>query len=90
MTNHTSHLKKEWLFSLSLNDTTANIIREDHDCVQDEETEIIKTTIKLVQNNIALVSMDSATYPSVHSIADLDTQLSLIPESLQPPASSKD
>ena len=44
---------------------------------------IIKIVVKLIQNDIALANLDSATYPSVHSMADLDTQLSLIPESLK-------
>ena len=63
---------------------TANIIRDYHnDIGDDEKTRIIKTAVKLIKNDIALVDLDSFHYPSVDSMANLDSQLALIPQSLK-------
>ena len=67
-----------------LKDLIAGIIREHHNNKEDDDkTKIIKSAVKLIQNDIALVNMNSSLYPSINAMTDLDGQLKLIPESLK-------
>ena len=69
---------------LCFKDATANIIREHQENVEDDEkTKILKTAVKFIQNDIALVNLVSSIYPSVDSMVDINSQLELIPESLK-------
>ena len=69
---------------LCFKDMTANIIREHHENIEDDDkTKIIKSAVKLIQNDIAVLNMDYSVYPSFNGMIDLDRQLSLIPESLK-------
>ena len=69
---------------LCFKDLTASIIREHHNNKEDDDkTKIIKSAVKLIQNYIALVNMNSSLYPSINEMTDLDAQLKLIPESLK-------
>ena len=49
----------------------------------DEKTKIIQTAVKLIQNDIARVNLDSSIYPSIFSMTDIDSQLAMLPESLK-------
>ena len=65
---------------LSFKDLTASIIQEHHNNKEDDDkTKIIKSAAKLIQNDIALVNMNSCRYPSINAVTDLDGQLKLIP-----------
>jgi len=70
---------------LCLRDRTSNILRERHSNVQlgDEKTQIIKTALKFIHNDIATIDLDAKSYPSAHSMTDIPSQLALVPESLQ-------
>ena len=69
---------------LCFKDLTASIIREHHNNEEDDDkTKIIKSAATLIQNEIALVNMNSSLYPSIKAMTDLDGQLKLIPESLK-------
>uniref|UniRef100_UPI00358EB569 uncharacterized protein n=1 Tax=Myxine glutinosa TaxID=7769 RepID=UPI00358EB569 len=70
---------------LCLKDKTSNILREHHVNVQlgDEKTQIIKTALKFICNDIATIDLHPKLYPTAHSMTDIPTQLALVPESLQ-------
>ena len=68
---------------LCFKDLTSSIIREHHNKEDDDKTKIIKSAATLIQNEIALVNMNSSLYPSIKAMTDLDGQLKLIPESLK-------
>ncbi|KAI4804826.1 hypothetical protein KUCAC02_026439, partial [Chaenocephalus aceratus] len=70
---------------LCLKDDTDNILREHHANLEhvDEKTRIIKTALKFVCNDIAIVDLDPKSYPTAHSMTDIQSQLALVPESLQ-------
>ena len=70
---------------LCFKDTTSSIIREyhDHNDGSDEKTRIINTAVKLIQNDIARVDLDSFCYPSISSMTDIHEQLGILPESLK-------
>ena len=58
---------------LCFKDLTASIIREHHNNKEDDDkTKIIKSVVKLIQNDIALVNMNSSLYPSINAMTDLD------------------
>lgn len=65
-------------------DRTSNILREHHANVEsgDEKTQIIKTALKLICNDIATIDLDGKSYPNVESMTDIANQLTLIPDSL--------
>lgn len=68
---------------LCLKDDTDNILREHHANLEhgDEKTQIIKTTLQFVCNDIAMVDLDPKSYPTAHSMTDIQSQLALVPES---------
>ena len=69
---------------LCFKDLTDSIIREHQNNKNDDDkTKIIKSAVKLIQNDIALVNMNSSLYPSVNATTDLGGQLKLIPGSLK-------
>lgn len=70
---------------LCFRDKTNSILQEHHANLQfrDEKTQIIKTAIKLICNDIATVDLDPKSYPTAESMTDISSQLELIPESLQ-------
>ncbi|KAI9541603.1 hypothetical protein NQZ68_028109 [Dissostichus eleginoides] len=70
---------------LCLKDDTDNILREHHANLEhgEEKTQIIKTALKFVCNDIAMVDLDPKSYPTAHSMTDIQSQLALVPESLQ-------
>lgn len=70
---------------LCLKDGTDNILREHYANLEqgDEKTHIIKTALKLICNDIALIDLDPKSYPTTQSMADIDSQLALVPASLQ-------
>ena len=69
---------------LSFKDLTASIIQEHHNNKEDDDkTKIIKSAVKLIQNDIALVNINSFRYPSINAVTDLDGQLKLMPDSLK-------
>lgn len=79
----TSQEKREDV--LCFRDKTSNILREHHANIQfgDEKTQIIKTALKFICNDIATIDLDTKSYPSAHSMTDIPNQLALVPESLQ-------
>jgi hypothetical protein len=70
---------------LCFRDRTSNILREHHANIQfgDEKTQIIKTALKFICNDIATMDLDPKFYPTVHTMTDISSQLALVPESLQ-------
>ena len=70
---------------LCLKDGTDNILREHHANLEhgDEKTQIIKTALKFICNDIAMIDLDPKSYPTTHSMTDIDSQLALVPASLQ-------
>ena len=70
---------------LCLKDGTDNILREHHANLEygDEKTQIIKTALKFICNDIAMIDLDPDSYPTTHSMTDIDSQLALVPASLQ-------
>ncbi|CAB4039508.1 Hypothetical predicted protein [Paramuricea clavata] len=70
---------------LCFRDRTSNILREHHANIQfgDEKTQIIKTALKFLCNDIATMDLDPKFYPTVHTMTDISSQLALVPESLQ-------
>lgn len=70
---------------LCIKDDTSNILREHHANLEqgDEKTQIIKTAVKFICNDIAMIDLDPKSYPTAHSMTDIQSQLSLVPESLQ-------
>lgn len=70
---------------LCFKDKTSNILREHHANIQfgDEKTQIIKTAMKFICNDIATIDLDPKSYPTAHSMTDIPSQLALVPESLQ-------
>jgi len=69
---------------LCLNNGTDNIMREHHANLEhgDEKTQIIKTALKFICNDIAMTDLDPKSYPTTHSTTDIDSQLALVPASL--------
>ncbi len=67
---------------LCFRDKISNILREHHANIQfgDEKTQIIKTALKFICNDIATIDLDPKSYPTSHSMTDIP---SLVPESLQ-------
>jgi hypothetical protein len=45
--------------------------------------EIIKTALKFICDNIGMIDQDQKSYPTAHSMPDIDNQLALDPVSLQ-------
>ena len=70
---------------LCLKDKTSDILREHNENIAcgDEKNQIIKTALKLLCNDIATIDLDRKSYPSVHSMTDIPSQLALVPESFQ-------
>uniref|UniRef100_UPI00358E900A uncharacterized protein n=1 Tax=Myxine glutinosa TaxID=7769 RepID=UPI00358E900A len=70
---------------LCLKDGTNNILREHHANLDhgDEKTQIIKTALKFISNDIALIDLGPKSYHTTHSMTDIDSQLTLVPASLQ-------
>ncbi len=70
---------------LCFRDKTSSILREHHANLQfgEEKTQIIKTALKLICNNITTIDLDPKLYPTAHSMTDISSQLALVPESLQ-------
>ena len=69
---------------LCFKDLATSIIQEHHNNKEDDDkTRIIKSAVKLIQNDIVLMNMNSSLYPSVNVMTDLDGQFKLIPESLR-------
>jgi hypothetical protein len=70
---------------LCLKHCTDNILRERHANLEhgDKKNQIIKTAIKLICNDIALIDLDPKSYPTTYSLTDIDSQLALVPASLQ-------
>ena len=70
---------------LCLKDGTDNILREHHANLEhrDEKTQIIKTALKFICNDIAMVDLDPLSYPTAHSMSDINSQVALVPMSLQ-------
>ena len=70
---------------LCFRDKTDNILREHHANIQfgDEKTQIIKTALKFIYNDIATIDLDPMSYPTTHGMSDIPSQLALIPESLK-------
>ncbi len=67
-------------------DRTSTILREHHANLQqsgEEKSQIIKTALKLICNDIATINLDPKTYPATQTMADISSQLALVPESLQ-------
>jgi len=69
---------------LCFRDITSNILREHHANVQlgDEKTQIIKTALKLICNDISTVDLNTKSCPTAHSMTDIPSELALVPESL--------
>ncbi len=55
---------------LCFRDKTSNILREHHANIQfgDEKTQIIKTALKIICNDIATIDLDPKSYPDSNSI----------------------
>ena len=70
---------------LCLKDGTDNILREHHANLEhgDEKTQIIKTALKLVCNDIAMIDLHQNSYPTAHSMTDIHSQLALVPEAFR-------
>ena len=70
---------------LCLKDISSNILWEHHANLQhgDEKTQIIKTALKFICNDMAIMELDPKSYPTVESMGDIQSQLKLIPEILQ-------
>ena len=70
---------------LCLKDGTDSILREHHANLEHggEKTQIIKTALKFICNDIAMLDLDPKSYPISNSMADIDSQLALVPASLQ-------
>ena len=70
---------------LCLKDGTDNILREHHANLEhgDDKTQIIKTALKLVCNDIAMIDLHQNSYLAAHSMTDIHSQLALVPVSLQ-------
>uniref|UniRef100_UPI00358FF9DE uncharacterized protein isoform X2 n=1 Tax=Myxine glutinosa TaxID=7769 RepID=UPI00358FF9DE len=60
---------------LCFKDKTSNILREHHVNVQlgDEKTQIIKTALKFICNDIATIDLHPKLYPTAHSMTDIPT-----------------
>ena len=70
---------------LCLKDGTDTILRDHHANLShgDQKNQIIKTVLKLITNAIAIVDLCPKPYPTTHSMTDIDSQLTLVPVSLQ-------
>ena len=70
---------------LCLRDNTSNILHEHKANLElgDEKTQILKTALKLICNDICMTDLDPNSYPTAHSMTDIHSQLALVPESLQ-------
>ena len=66
-------------------DRTRYILREHHANIQfgDEKTQIIKSALKFICNDITTTDLDSKLYLSAHTMTDIPSQLVLLPESLR-------
>ena len=63
---------------LCFKDATANIIREyQNDKDVDKKRKILETAVKLIQNDISLVNVNSMLYFSVNSMEDQKSQLNI-------------
>ena len=72
---------------LCLKDGTNSILREHHANLEhrDGKTHIIKRARKFIRNDITMIDLDLLSYPTTHSMTDIDNQLQLVlvPMSLQ-------
>ena len=70
---------------ICLKDKTSTILQEHHANIQlgEEKNQIIKTALKLIGIDIATINLDPKTYPTVQNMANISSQLVLVPESLQ-------
>ena len=72
---------------LCLKDGTNSILREHHANLEhrDWKTRIIKRARQFICNDIAMIDLDLLSYPTTHSMTDIDNQLQLVlvPVSLQ-------
>ena len=62
-------------------DLISSIIQEHYNNKEDDGK--TKSAVKLIENDIALVNMNSSLYPSFKVMTDLGRQLKLIPERLK-------
>ena len=58
--------------------------REHHTNLEhtDEKNQILKTALRLLCNDIAMIDLDSKSYPVAHSMTDIDSQQALVHASL--------
>ena len=77
------HRKREDMLCFTGN--TSNILQQHHANVQfgDEKTQIIKTALKFICNDIATIDLDTKSYPSAHSMTDIPSQLALVPRAFR-------
>ena len=71
---------------LCLKDGTDNSLCEHHANLyhgDENQNQIIKTALKLITNDIAIVDRCPKSYPIIHSMTDIDSQSTLVPASLQ-------
>ena len=72
---------------LCLKDGTNSILREHHANLEhrDGKTHIVKRARKFLCNDISVIDLDLLSYPTTHSMTDIDNQLQLVlvPVSLQ-------
>ena len=72
---------------LCLKDGTISILREHHANLEhrDGKTLVIKRAHKFICNDIAMIDLDQLSYPTAHSMTDIDNQLQLllVPVNLQ-------
>ena len=70
---------------LCLKDDTNSILREHHANLEhrDGNTHIIKRARNFICNDIAMIDLNLLSYPTTHSMIDIDNQLVLVPVSLQ-------
>ena len=70
---------------LCLKDGTNSILREHHANLEhrDGKTHIIKRARKFICNDIAMIDLNLLSYPTTHSMTDIDNQLVLVLVSLQ-------
>ena len=66
---------------LCFRDRTSNILPEHLTNLQfgDEKTQIIKTALKFICNDISTIDLDSKSYPTAHSMTNIPGQMALLP-----------
>ena len=79
------YLKMYYFFSIWIITTLSNLMHYMGFCDKhrDGKTHIIKRVLKFICNDIAMIGLDLLSYPTTHSMTDIDNQLVLVPVSLQ-------